>query len=150
MKTHAQVMRRAGLLLHKRIDGGMLAKALGLRAYKPDGVLQAFPRLARLLRPQVDARLLEPLSKLVAQCAGLIALTSGALPERALNPQLFLEHAYLVRGFEPPACLVERPEQQQVHRTARKTKHDEQDIRGYRQLITCRARQGEGYQADLA
>ena len=150
METHAQVMRRAGLLLHKRIDGGMLAKALGLRAYKPDGVLQAFPRLARLLRPQVDARLLETLAKLVSQGAGLIALTLRALPERALDPQLFLKHAHLVRGLEPPARLVERAEQQQVHRTTRETEHDERNIRGYRQLITRRARQGEGYQTNLA
>ena len=128
----------------------MLAKALRLRADEADDAFQAFARLARLVRPQVGARLLKTLAKLVSQRAGLVAFAPGTLPERALDPQLLLEHIHLAGRIEPSARLVKRAEQQQVHRPARKTERDERRICGRRQLITRRARQGISEQANLA
>ena len=79
MEARTQIARSAGFLLHKRVDGRMLAKTLRLRAYKADNAFRAFASLARLGIPQVGARLLEPLAKLVAQSTGLIALALRAL-----------------------------------------------------------------------
>ena len=69
MEAHTQIARSAGFLLHKRVDGRMLAKMLRLRAYKADNALQAFARLARLGIPQVGARLLKPFDVKITRLA---------------------------------------------------------------------------------